>query len=173
MSSWIPPTAHRAMENADSARIRYESIANDMATVVREDDVKPLFDGPSGRAQTALVALAVASFESNFRRDVDTGVRTGDQGNSWCLMQVKVGEGRTKEGWTGVDLTTDRKKCFRAGLRIMRGSFMACRTLPILDRLSAYAIGSCVRDQRESQLRVGRAKAYWTAHWPTGEVIAR
>jgi hypothetical protein len=173
MSAWIPPSAQRALEPAADARDRYESIAMDMATVVQEEGVHSLFQGPSGRTQTALVALAVASFESNFRRDVDTGVRTGDQGSSWCLMQVKVVDGRTtQEGYRGVDLTTDRKKCFRVGLRLMRGSFLSCRTLPVLDRLSAYAIGSCVRDQRESQLRVGRAKAWWTAHWPTGDALA-
>jgi hypothetical protein len=173
MSAWIPPSAQQALEPVDEARARYESIASDMASVVVEDGVHPLFDGPSGRAQTALVALSVASFESYFRRDVDTGVRTGDQGNSYCLMQIKVGEGVTSEGWSGPDLTADRKKCFRAGLRLMRGSFLSCRALPVIDRLSAYAIGSCVRDQRESELRVGRAKTWWTDHWPTGEVIAK
>jgi hypothetical protein len=172
MSAWIPPSAQASLEPALEARERYESIASDLASVVLEDDVPPLFEGPSGRAQTALVALAVASFESYFRRDVDTGVRTGDQGNSWCLVQIKIGEGKTREGWTGKDLTTDRKKCFRAGLRMMRGSFLACRALPVLDRLSAYAIGSCVREQNESRLRVGRAKAFWTNHWPSAEVTA-
>jgi hypothetical protein len=173
MSAWIPPSAQSALEPVEDARVRYESIASDLAAVVNEDEVAPLFEGPSGRTQTALVALSVASFESYFRRDVDAGERTGDQGNSWCLLQIKIGEGRTREGWSGVDLTQDRKKCFRAGLRMMRGSFLSCRALPVLDRLSAYAIGSCNAEQRESRLRMQRAKAWWTDHWPSGEVIAR
>jgi hypothetical protein len=122
MSAWIPPSAQSALEPVDEARVRYESIASDLASVVNEEDVAPLFEGPSGRAQTALVALSVASFESYFRRDVDAGERTGDQGHSWCLLQIKIGDGKTR---------------------------------------------------RESRLRMQRAKAWWTDHWPSSEVIAR
>jgi hypothetical protein len=60
------------------------------------------------------------------------------------MMQIRLGRGETTaEGWTWQELVADREKCFRAGLRIARRSFSACRSLPIEHRLSAYATGSC------------------------------
>ena len=67
-------------------------------------------------------------------------------------MQVRVGGGVTREGWTGHDLVTDRRLCFRAGLHILRSSFGVCHALPVDDRLSAYATGHCFADAADLAL---------------------
>jgi hypothetical protein len=165
MTSWVPMYAQQAHGEApEEATARYESIARDAVTVAFDDAEVPLFPGPSGRAQTALLMLSVASFESSFAKAVDDGTRLGDHGRSYCLMQVRVGDGTTAEGWTGSQLVTDRTMCFRAALRILRGSFGACRKLPTLDRMSAYATGRCTEGEAHSRLRVGRALQWWDSH---------
>jgi hypothetical protein len=79
-------------------------------------------------------------------------------------MQIRVGDGTTGEGWTGSELIADRTSCFRAALHILRGSFAACRRLPMIDRMSAYATGSCSEGAEASRLRVGRALQWWDTH---------
>jgi hypothetical protein len=169
MVAWIPPRAHELGDPPEpraDALVRYESIARDLATVVADESESPLFGGPDARAQTALVMLSVASFESSYAREVDFGIGrgVGDAGNSWCLMQLRVGRGTTREGWTGRELVEDRTKCFRAALHLLRGSFNACQKLPLFDRLSAYAIGRCQRDLFKSHSRVSRAFGWWDRH---------
>jgi len=179
-----PPDRHQylpaARESTDEASDRYESIAQDVFDVVYDKSNPPLFKGNDGRAKTAAVVLSVMWFESQFRKDVDFGVgdrSRGDSGRSWCLMQIQTGSGRTwawnaaknrfaeprdpaedvERGWTGAELTADRKKCILAGLRIARMSFNACAGLPVADRLRVYASGSCNKGARESEHRVGLA----------------
>ncbi len=166
MTAWVPLHAHA--ETKDDTRARYEAIAQDAVMVAFDEAEAPLFPGPTGRTETALLMLSVASFESSFKRSVDEGTRLGDHGRSFCLMQIRVSDGATAEGWRGRDLVRDRTKCFRAGLHILRGSFNACRDLPVLDRMSAYATGSCVADEEKSRLRVGRALDWWDTHAAPG-----
>jgi hypothetical protein len=149
-----------AKESKEDAKDRYESIALDLAKVVYNPNSKPIFNGKYGRARTAMLMISVAFFESGFRRDIDYGLgkfARGDKGKSWCLMQMHIGNGKTPEGWSGQDLVQDRTKCFTAGLNAMRRSFSACRKQDTLDRLSAYATGSCKDNQTESRSRVGFA----------------
>ena len=127
MIGWVPLHAHTPSESIDDARDRYESIARDVVSVAFDESESPVFSGPEGRTQTALLMLSVASYESGYRKKVDDGRRLGDHWHSYCLMQVRVGTGVTREGWTGRDLVTDRRLCFRAGLHILRSSFGACR----------------------------------------------
>lgn len=122
----------------------------------------PLFEGPQGRAQTALLIASIASFESFFRFDVDSGKVQGDHGKSWCLMQVQV-HGKTAEGWRGTDLVGDRQKCLKAGLHIMRGSFQWCRGLKLIDRLAGYTTGTC-KEEPYAQQRMRRALVWWKDH---------
>jgi len=143
---------------------RYESIARDVATVALDEREESLFDGEDGRAETAVLMLSVASYESSFSKRVDDGIRRGDHGYSYCLMQIRVGLGATREGWSGRQLIEDRKLCFRAALHILQASFTACRNLPIDDRLSAYASGHCFPDAEISRSRLGRARAWWESH---------
>jgi hypothetical protein len=164
MVGWVPLRVHAPIESVDEASSRYDSIAEDVAAVAMDEEEAPLFGGPDGRIQTALLMLSVASFESGYRKKVDDGRGLGDHGRSFCLMQIKVGRGVTREGWTGQDLVTDRKRCFRAALHILRTSFGVCHDLPLEDRLSAYASGHCFADAAISRSRVGRARAWRAAH---------
>jgi len=166
MLSWVPLYAHAPHESAADARVRYESIARDVAAVVLDGGEQPLFGGASGRAETAVLMLSVASYESSFRKSVDDGTGRGDHGLSYCLMQIRVGDGATAEGWSGPELIENRKLCFRAALHMLRGSFGVCRKLAVEDRLSAYATGRCLPDVEISRSRVGRARAFWETHAP-------
>ncbi|WP_394839914.1 hypothetical protein LVJ94_23785 [Pendulispora rubella] len=160
MTAWNPPAEHREGEQA--ATERYASIAHDVAEVVLDSNEQPLFDGPQGRAQTALLLAAVASYESGFRREVDLGTIRGDNGRSWCILQVQV-FGRTAEQWTGKELVEDRTRCLRAGLHKMHDSFEACKKLPQVQRLSGYTRGHCGPDPK-AEWRMRRALNWWKAH---------
>jgi hypothetical protein len=164
MVAWVPPYAHPRTESSADVQARYESIARDLSEVALDEAEAPLFLGPDARAQTALLMLSVASFESSFQRAVDEGERRGDGGRSYCLMQIRVGRGVTREGWTGPQLTEDRKRCFRAALHMLRASFSICHAYPMEDRLSVYATGHCIRDALISRSRVARARQWWSAH---------
>jgi hypothetical protein len=166
MVAWVPLHAHAPLEAPDDVHARYESIAHDAVSVALEQTEAPLFDGPDGRAQTAVLMLSVASFESSFRKTVDDGVGRGDHGLSYCLMQIHVGDGVTREGWSGHQLVEDRKLCFRAALHILRASFTVCKALPVDDRLSAYASGRCFSEATVSRSRIGRARRWWESHAP-------
>jgi hypothetical protein len=110
--------------------------------------------------------LSVASYESSYRKTVDDGRGRGDHGRSYCLMQIRVGNGTTPEGWSGAELVEDRQRCFRSALHFLRGSFGICHRLPIDDRLSAYATGHCMENAPISRSRVGRARTWWEGHAP-------
>lgn len=166
MLSWVPLYAHAPRESASDARERYQSIARDVAAVAMDGGEQPLFGGAKGRTETALLMLSVASFESSFKKSVDDGIGLGDHGRSYCLMQIRVGSGTTREGWSGPELVEDRQRCFRAALHILRGSFAICQKLPLDDRLSAYATGRCLPNVEVSRSRVGRAHAFWESHPP-------
>jgi hypothetical protein len=153
MIAWVPLHAHAPLESPEDTLARYESIARDLATVALDDDEEPLFAGDDGRVQTALLMASVASYESSYGKTV-------------CLMQIRVGGGVTREGWSGSDLVRDRTLCFRAGLHILHSSFGACHRLPVEDRMSAYATGHCFENARVSRSRIGRARAWFAAHAP-------
>lgn len=147
-------------ETAEERVERYESIASDVVAVAFDPEKKPLFGGALGRARTAALLLAVAYHESGFAKDVDKGPcyrgkggRSArcDHGKSACLMQIRIGQGTTQEGWTQDELFADRKKCFSAGLNLMRKSISACRNLDERHRLNAYASGVCERGHRGSE----------------------
>jgi hypothetical protein len=163
MLAWVPLYAQTS-ESKDDALSRYESIAQDAATVALDDQEAPLFGGPNGRTQTALLMLSIASYESSYRKTVDDGTGRGDHGHSYCLMQIRVGDGVTREGWSGTDLISERTRCFRAALHILHGSFNVCHKLPVEDRMSAYATGRCFENAAVSRSRIGRARVWWLNH---------
>ena len=147
-------------ESTEQRRDRYESIAADLERFTFDPDTKPVFSGDHGRARTAALLLSIAYHESGFAKDVDLGPcwrgKNGrstrcDSGMSACLMQLHIGNGKTPEGYDQAALFADRTKCFRAGLRLVRGSFGACRALPLVHRLNAYASGSCERGHDASK----------------------
>jgi hypothetical protein len=69
-------------------------------------------------------------------------------------------------GHSGQDLVSDRELCFSTGLRIMRRSFLACRDLPLSERLSAYASGNCENGREASRRRMAAA-VRWMAQHPS------
>ena len=110
MIGWVPLHVHAPAESIEEARMRYESIARDAVAVAFDDSEAPLFSGPEGRTQTAFLMLSVASYESGYRSQGRRRPRAlGDHGHSYCLMQVRVGTGVTREGWTGHDLVSNRQ----------------------------------------------------------------
>jgi hypothetical protein len=162
MVSWMPLKTHSYRETEAVTLKRYEAIATDIARVALDDKTVPLFAGEDGRPQTALLVASIASFESYFRADVDTGRARGDHGISWCIMQVQV-HGKTAEGWTGQELVDDRGKCITTGLNLIRESFTMCKHMPLRHRLSGYTAGTCGTDPA-SESRVGRAVKWMKDH---------
>lgn len=163
MLRWtLPPHMH-----TEEAAERYENIALSALRVAFDPKEEPLFKEAGGRSRTAVTLLAIASYESDFRADVDSGRVRGDAGRSWCLMQINLGGGGKIQmrgdgygygapGWTGKDLTEDREKCFRAGLHIARDSLRQC------GNLSKFTSGHCFRGgEYQANRRMARANALW------------
>src|ERR1700722_8559120 len=121
--TWLVVAMFASAPAKESGPARFTGIASDLAAVVYDPDEKPLYPGEDGRAKTALLLASIAAHESTFRVDVEDGRARGDGGNSWCFMQLHIGSGKTVEGWTGQDVSADRKLCFRAGLHIAQESF--------------------------------------------------
>ena len=157
MVTWAPPASDADLQ-------RYKAIAEDIEAVAYDPAEPAAFDGPEGRARTALLLASTAYDESYFRADVDDGRARGDSGHSVCVMQVWV-EGHTREGWTADELVQDREKCIRAALHILRGSLAWCRQLSGGDRLGGYTHGKCVAPNR-----IGRARWTRAFAWPLPEV---
>ena len=163
MVSWAPPglsLIKDAVETPAEGRARYEEIAGSALRVAYDPAIPPLFGGPRGRAATMALLLSIAYHESGFRRDVDLGLGRLARGSGMdsCLVQIRVGAGRTPQGWSHADLVGDRDKCFRAGIALIRKSFGACRKQESLDRLSAYTRGRCLSHDALSRSRLGLAR---------------
>lgn len=119
-------------ETQDEYAARRASMASDFVEVAFDPAEKPVFDGPDGRARTALFLMSIARFESGYDLRVDNGKQLGKQGEV-CSLQVMVdwryvkGVGMvTKEGWSAADLAADRKKCARAALHKLQVSQAIC-----------------------------------------------
>jgi len=135
-----------AQETKPEALKRYDSIANDLVEVVYSATNPPIFGGSHGRARTATVMLGIMLYESGFGKHVDYNLgkyARGDNGGSWCLMQMNVGKGRAwanAGGWnvkhnrpwrfgdkthditkgaSGPEMIADRRKCFTEALRLI------------------------------------------------------
>lgn len=169
-------------ETAEERDARYREIADDLYAVTFDARERPVFAGIHGRARTAAQLLALAFMEGGFAKDVDKGpcVKTGkpgrmrcDGGMSACLLQIKIGTGTTREGWTQADLFADRQKCFRAGLHIVQRSFRACRKDGLTALLDTYASGVCGRGHVEGQARLdlGRRLFDREGHPTEGDIV--
>jgi hypothetical protein len=163
-----------AEETAEEGLARYREIARAAATVAFDPSSRLLFRGPHARSQTLAVLLSVAHHESGFRKDVDLGVGPFARGSGLdsCLLQIRIGKGATREGWNHADLVSDRTKCFRAGLAMMRLSAGACRSMGVRDMLSAYASGRCSSPNAESRALLDPALRAPSAPLDDAAVIA-
>lgn len=174
-------------ESIEESIRRYSSIAEAAVDVVFDPEEEPIFDGPDSRFQTLSLLLSVAYSESRFRRDVDLGLgpsALGADKKDWCLMQVRMGpsvNGDTDRkivfknngydfsryyGYGGRDLLLDHKKCFKAGLHIIRDSFKRCKSDDVDYRLSAYLSGKCGKAKSESKRRVRMAYSLFNRNPP-------
>lgn len=126
MTFWVPPTS-------DTDIVRYTHIASDALDVAREQSWLGFTDD-----ETAVVLLAIASYESGYRADVDSGHIRGDGGRSVCLGQVQVPKSLREK------TATNRKECFRTMLDRVATTWAWCAKLPWSERLSGYTVGKCV-----------------------------
>jgi len=171
-------------ETEEEANARYESITQDILSVVYSPDAKPLFTGPYGRSKTVAVILSVMFHESSFMRHVDYGLgkyARGDEGKSVCLMQLYIGGGRTlkwniahnrpvmwndppeeiSEGFTDEEVIQNRRLCIREGLNVLHVSFGGTKGMPIDDRLRIYASGSKDKGALASKNRMRKAMQWY------------
>jgi hypothetical protein len=157
MTAWYPAKTHDFTKvPREDTQHRYEQIANDLASVAMDPNEEPLFSGETGRAQTALVMLSFAGYESGgFAQDVDTLRRKGDGGLGVCLMQVHP---------PYANRVVDRLSCFHEGLRALHDSWAMCKAGTTADRLTGYTVGHCEAGERGAWIRVSRATRWWTAH---------
>ena len=154
----ISPPQNQLNETEQDARIRYESIAEDMANAIEMSD--PIFKGKDAKFREASLLTSIAFYESSgFRKDIDFGNVRGDSGKSWCLMQINVANNYLKFGnndmqkWKGSDLVSDRKKCFIAAIEAIKLSRKACYKLKESSSLSVYTTGKCIPNQKEAVYR--------------------
>lgn len=178
-----------AQETKEDSLKRYTEIANALIEVVYDPNTKPLFKGSAGRARTASVILAVALFESGFMKNVDFGIGKfgrGDNGHSWCMLQLNIGSGRTLQwntkhdrppragdkpedifrGYTGPELVSDRRLCIGEALKGLRLSFNSCPGLPLDQRLRVYGSGTCEGAADASRIRMQAAIKFWNDTQP-------
>lgn len=156
-------TTHTQIERLRSEsevemRTRYASIGADLEEVLLK--TKPLFPNDDNRHKTAALMLAIANFESGFVKSVDQGSRRGDNGDSYCIMQVRLKKGQAvyfgpeeMHAWKGADLSSDRKKCLAAGLEALRLSISSCGVGPNGQALNIYASGNCETRSIEAKHR--------------------
>lgn len=123
------------------------SIAWDAIQVAREKDWLEL-----PPEESAAVVLAIASYESSFRKDIDKGKTRGDGGISVCLGQVQIIPLKKRE-----KVATDRKLCFREMFKRIRKSWDTCSHLTPENRLSGYTVGYPCVNSPSSRKYMSRA----------------
>jgi len=194
MSAWIlllllwlaPPERYAALpaypgwaETVEQRTERYRAIATDIAAVVSDPQERPAVGGQVGRARSAALLVAVAFLESGFAPDADKGPcwrgldgrgPRCDGGLAVSAWQIRIGAGKTPEGWNREDLFADRRKAVRVALHLVRRSVNACRKLAPAYWLSAYTSGSCARGHEASAARVKLAQRLLAALPPPKEV---
>lgn len=158
--------AKHSKESVEEMKTRYQSIANDMAEVITTSE--PLFESSDNMYRTAAVLSSLALYESSFHKSVDVGDSRGDNGRSWCLMQINLGKDKVRIGseemktWKGKDLVEDRKKCFKVGLEMVRKSINSCNSNNAI--LSVYTSGKCLKNEKKAQKRWDTAMTILKRH---------
>ena len=171
MLATMPPGKFKeppaAVEPEEETRARYEGLSRALAEVVLDPEERSLYPGPDGRRQTAALMLSLAFHESGFRRDIDLGLGKKPHAGRqyWCVMQVGVDGKPTPEGWTGADLTADRRKCFRAALHKLQQTRGSCKAQGPDAWLRSYAAGDCSRGAKPAAQRIGTFRR-WLAMYP-------
>lgn len=148
-----PLHVHMQHENPAERLTRYESIAQDIATVAMDPNEKPAFKGKFAREKTALLMASMAYHESGYSYAVDINGKRGTK-NEVCIMQVMPNMVGSKFNYS-VKHLRDRDNCLRAGLAIARVS-----NCPggLGSRMRAYVSGSCKkRDNPKSEAIIAKS----------------
>lgn len=163
MISWVPlneggvcywPVSQACLDRANK---HYQEIAKDIAEVVYEPNIKLPFIGDNIKVKTALLMASIASTESQFHQNVDDCHVVGDHGVSFGLWQTQSPRAIT---------CNDRKQALRIAITMVNQSLDACKNLPLVERLSVYASGSCnnERGKWHSRRKFNRAINYLKDH---------
>lgn len=140
MIPWILAAMLQLQPSAPWSSTFYETARG----IVEGAEAEPVFTGDIRR--TIALDIAVAWFESRFQQDA-----VGDHGAAHGLYQVHAPLAATVREQTIV------------ANRMMRESMRACRALPVEQRLSLYASGSCDRGHKQSAWRMRLAERLFRA----------
>jgi hypothetical protein len=159
---------------------RYEEIVTAALTTAFQE--APLYSGESARVRTATLLLAIGQLESNYDPRVQSGKARGDNGQSWCWMQIhlpvssravaldngffRYASRSSEDGWSGEELLEDSGRCFTVGLHIARMSMTRCKNL------SLYTTGKCKSGERYAFNRERRGQLIWSrGKWKDSDVL--
>jgi hypothetical protein len=158
-NTFTPQSEHLYYEKAEVTQARYEAFAHDIAEVVLDPRVKPLFAGDNGRLQTGLLLIKIASNESHFKNDVMTCAKLGDKGLAFGPFQTyrdpdTTCQNNIQAAWVALDM--------------LRESFQVCHGLPLKDRMSEYTDGNNWNSKRAFKRSEDRMQGamYYMAHHP-------
>ena len=153
---------------------RLASIAYDIALASFGDDGhRPEHAIPGGPAMMAAVLTALAWKETAWSADADKGPcyrgRSGlssrcDSGMSASLWQLKIGTGKTREGWTQADLFADRRKAVSVAARMVKQSWGCVRKHGEDAALNAYTSGKCEHGAASGLARLKLARRLLAEH---------
>ena len=153
-----PQSNHSYMEPKAITQARYEQFAKDIAQVVLDPQVKPIFAGEDGRVKTGLLLVVLARYESSFRNDVMTCTKLGDNGRAFGTYQSHrspdtVCQGNIQAAWIAIEM--------------IRESFQVCHNFPMSYRLAEYTDGNNLNTSRafkRSSDRIDTAMNYYSHH---------
>lgn len=151
----VPAEHHAHKEPLETTLARYSDIADDIAAVALDPTEDPVFDGPDGRAKTAVLLASIAAAESFLRADVDACKVRGDGGKSTTVFQLQNAPKAVCQ---------HREEAVRVALARVRQSFAACKGAPLEERLALYTSGRCDRGQRAARFRWQRAAKWSETH---------
>ncbi len=164
MNTFYPQSNHTWMEKPIVTETRYEQFAEDIAKVVLDPRVKPLFSGEDGPIKTALLLVVLARYESSYRNDVMTCTKLGDKGVSFGPFQSQrfpdtVCQGNFQAAWVAIEMIHE--------------SFQVCHGTAMSYRLAEYTDGNAwdtPRAYKRSSDRMDTAIHYYSTHKPKVKV---
>lgn len=156
-------------ETREELTSRYAVLGSAIATVVFDENEKPIVEGEFARERTGVLLGSVALWESGLRRDVMLNLgkwARGDSGMSWSPWQIyldRSGVKTTAEGWTGPELIDDPSKAARVALHKLQSAVATCPG-SLADRFTLYRYGSCRPAEDQERSRLGTAERWVRAH---------
>lgn len=158
MISWVPISEHTFTgESVEDITARYELIAETVEKKALDPNHEPLIEGEDGRIKTALLLASVASFESQYGRDVVTCQRLGDKGVAYGPWQTHMyNKAEAMQACTDLNVMVD------LAYDMIKYSFDHCQRAELADKLTIYTSGGRCTHKRgqASRYRVNRAMYY-------------